>query len=170
MKRVLLIFSLLLLNLYAASAQAQNYKYHTLIIYTFARGYIQWPENYTKGDFEIVVLGDSPIYDELKTMASAKKIGDRSFSIRKISSTEEIKKCNILYVSEGLSDQLSAVLKAVGDRSILVITESPGLAVKGSCVNFISKDSKPAFELNQAAINKQNLKASAEITRMAIMI
>jgi hypothetical protein len=51
-----------------------------------------------------------------------------------------------------------------------VVTEEPGLAAKGSNINFIAKDGKPAIELNQASMNRQSLKTSNELTRLAITI
>jgi hypothetical protein len=152
-----------------APAVAQNYKMHSVFIYSFTR-YVQWPDAYNQGDFEIMVLGDSPILDELKAMAQAKKVGDRPIKITNIKETSEIRKCNILFVPTTKSAQIAEVMEKVNTQSILVVTEEPGLAQKGSDINFIIKDGKLAFELNQASINKQGLKVSIELTRLAILI
>lgn len=162
-------FLSILLLLSSIAVQAQTYKQHPLFIYSFTR-YIQWPDSYNEGDFEILVLGDSPIIEELKAMAQAKKIGDRTIKVTKITTTTEIRKCNVLFLPVDQSGKHTEVLQKVGVQSILVITEQPGLGASGSCINFITKDGKLAFELNQAALTKQNLKASSEITRLAIMI
>lgn len=148
---------------------AQSYKMHTVFIFSFTR-YVQWPENYNGGDFEIMVLGDSPILEELKSMAQVKKVGDRTIKVTKINSPAEIRKCNILFISAAKSSQISEVLNKVTTQSILVVTEEPGLGAKGSNVNFITKDGKLAFELNQNAASKQGLKVSNELSRLAILI
>lgn len=148
---------------------AQNYKMHTVFIFSFTR-YIQWPEAYNGGDFEILVLGDSPIIEELRAMAQAKKVGDRTIKVTKINSPSEIRKCNILYIPAVQSPQISEVLEKVATRSILIVTEEPGLGAKGSNVNFITKEGKLAFELNQNAASKQGLKISNELSRLAILI
>lgn len=150
-------------------AVAQNYKMHSVFIYSFTR-YVQWPDAYTQGEFEILVLGESPILEELKAMAQAKKVGDRPIKITKIKETSEIRKCNILFVPATKSAQIAEVMEKVNTQSILVISEEPGLAQKGSDINFIIKDGKLAFELNQASVNKQGLKVSIELTRLAILI
>jgi hypothetical protein len=51
-----------------------------------------------------------------------------------------------------------------------VITEEEGLGAKGANINFVIRDGKLFFELNQSSINKQNLKASTELSRLAIQI
>ena len=148
---------------------AQNYKMHSVFIYSFTR-YVQWPDAYNQGDFEIMVLGDSPILEELKTMAQAKKVGDRPIKVTKIKEPSEIRKCNILFVATSRSAEIATVMEKINTQSILVVTEEPGLALKGSDINFIVKDGKLAFELNQASVNKQGLKVSNELTRLAILI
>jgi len=97
-------------------------------------------------------------------------VGDRPIKVTKINSVSEIKKCNIIFVPSSKSSQLGDVLAKIGTQPILVITEEPGLTAKGSDINFVTKDGKLAFELNQAAISKQNLKVSNELTRLAILI
>lgn len=147
----------------------QNYKQYPLFIYSFTR-YIQWPEVDNHGDFEILVVGESPLVDELKTLAQNKKVGDRPIKIVKISGVAEIRKCSMIFLPVERSNELPEVLKRVKDQSILVMTEQAGLGMQGSCINFITKEGKLAFELNQSALIKQNLKASTELTRLATII
>jgi hypothetical protein len=166
MKKVLLIL-LAVVGFHAANAQ--SYNLHPLYIYSFTK-YVQWPEAYNQGDFEIMVLGESPIFDELNKMAQAKKVGDRAIKVSKIPNASGLKKCNILFVPSRKSGELADILAKIGTQSILVITEEPGLGAKGSNINFIVKDGKLAFELNQSAFGKQSLKVSNELTRLAILI
>jgi len=166
MKRIAsILFLLLTLN----GAQAQSYQLHSVFVYSFTR-YVQWPEDMNKGDFEIQVLGDSPIIPELQKMAELKKVGDRVIKVQKIQSLAEIKKCNILFVPAEKSAQLDEIISRIGATSTLIVTEKPGLGTKGSAINLIVKDGKLAFEINQSVLNKQRLKASTELTRLAIVI
>jgi nitrogen regulatory protein PII len=166
MKKCLL---LAILVLFCGLTQAQNYKQHPLFIFSFIR-YVQWPEAYSQGDFEILVLGDSPLIEELKGLAQSKKVGDRTIKVVKINAVSEIRKCNMLFVPADKSDKLSEVLQKIDTQSVLLMTEQAGMGTQGSCINFITKDGRLAFELNQAAFTKHNLKASNELTRIATMI
>jgi len=150
-------------------AFSQNYKMHSVFIYSFTR-YVQWPDAYNQGDFEIMVLGESPIVAELKALASAKKVGDRNIKVTKIQSPAQIKKCNMLFVPADKAAQITEILDKVNSQPILIVTEEQGLGLKGSDINFINKDGKLAFELNQAAVTRQGLKVSNELTRLAILI
>lgn len=103
-------------------------------------------------------------------MAQAKKVGDRNIKVTRINSPDEIRKCNILFVPAAQSSQIDEVLTKVTSQSILIVTEEPGLGAKGSNVNFITRDGKLAFELNQSAATRQGLKVSNELSRLAILI
>ncbi len=161
--------ALLFVSLGTSNLAAQNYQTYTLYMHGFAK-FVLWPEDDKKADFEIVVLGESPVTAELQKMAEKKKVGDRAIKVSKINSISEFRKGHMLFIPSTLSSQLGEVLSKVGDKSTLVITEQPGLGVKGSDVNFIMKDGKLAFELNQTALAKHKLKASTELTRLAILI
>ena len=150
-------------------AQTSSYKLHPVFIFSFTR-YIQWPDGYNTGDFEIKVLGDSPIVEELNAMAKVKKAGDRTIKVTKIKTTGEIGQCNILFVPQAQSESVADALQKLGTKPTLIITEEPGMGGKGSDINFISRDGKLAFELNQAGVNKKGLKVSTELTRLAILI
>jgi hypothetical protein len=167
MKRCLLVVIFSAFSL--ITGIAQSYKMHTVFIFSFTR-YIQWPDNYNGGDFEILVLGDSPIVDELKSMAQAKKVGDRPIKVTKINAVSEIRKCNILFIPTAKSAQIEEVLGKASSLSALIVTEEQGLAAKGANVNFVIKDGKLAFELNQSSTTKQGLKVSNELSRLAILI
>ena len=164
--RLILSCSILLLTI---RLNAQSYQLHGVYMYTFTR-HIQWPDDLSKGDFDILVYGESPMTAEFKKMADLKKVGTRPIKIYPIKTITEIRKCNILFVPANKSEQLGDILAKVGTNSILVVTEQEGAAAKGSGINFITKNGKLAFELNQAALNKQKLKATSELTRLAIVI
>jgi hypothetical protein len=108
--------------------------------------------------------------EDLKSMAQVKKVGDRAIKVTKINNVSEIRKCNILFIPTAKSPQIAEVLAKTTTQSILVVTEEQGLGAKGSNVNFVIKDGKLAFELNQSAAVKQGLKVSNELSRLAILI
>ena len=166
MKRIVVFVGLFLI---LGVANAQKHMQYPLFIYSFTR-YIQWPDDYTSGDFEILVLGDTPLLESLNTMAKAKKAGDRPIKVVRINDVTDIRKCNILFVPAGNAERLEEIMKKVGTLSILIITEEPGLGERGSGVNFIEKDGKLAFEMNQTSLTKHKLKAANELTRLAIII
>ncbi|HCW06212.1 MAG TPA: hypothetical protein DGG95_02480 [Cytophagales bacterium] len=167
MKKLVCSFALMILG-YGGFCQTQNYQTYTLFMYSFTK-FVQWPPEDAQGDFEIAVLGDSPIYNELKSMADKKKAGVRSIKVTKIASMAEYKKSHILYIPSDWSSKFQDVANKVGDESVLLVTDQANGGNKG-CVNFVNnKEGRLAFELNQAMMTKHKLRASAALSRLAII-
>lgn len=154
----------------AWSAQGQttaSYKTHTLYIYAFTK-FVQWPEDALKDEFQIVVLGNSPIVEELKHMAEKKKAGTRTIQILQIQSLAEWKRGDILFISSEWNARFNEVAAKVGSAATLLVTDQAPAASKGA-VNFVNnKDGKLSFELNPPVFTQHRLKASGELSRYAV--
>ncbi len=159
----------LCLLVFSTAIGQTSYQTHTLYIYSFAK-FVQWPEESRVGDFEIAVLGDSPILPELDKLAQKKKIGDRNIRIVRLTSIKELKKSHILFLPAAQSSMLAETIQKIGDQSTLIVTEQAGLGAKGSDFNFLVKEGKLVFEINQNSLSKHKLKAANELTRLAIII
>lgn len=166
LKQIVLTMAFALIGLFA---NAQDYKYHPSFIYNFTK-YIEWPSSYQTGDFVIAVLGDTPLIKELEKMAENKSVGSQKFVIKKINSAAEIDKCHMLFIPVSKSKELSDALAALSGKPTLVVTEKPGMASKGSGINFVIMDGKWKFELNKSATEKSNLKVSSDLAKFAIII
>src|SRR6516162_1816005 len=96
MKKLVIVFAFIF-STPAIFGQNQNFQTHGLFMYSFTR-FVQWPPEESTGDFEIAVLGESPIVNEFKAMAEKKKAGARTIKVSKIATLAEYKKCHILYI------------------------------------------------------------------------
>ena len=167
MKKLAIQFALICLAL-PVFTQAQNFDTHSLFMYSFTR-FVQWPPEASTGDFEIVVLGDSPIMTVLKTMSEKKKAGNRTIRVSKIASIADFKKGHILYIPIEGASNFAEVSAKIGDAPVLLVTERATAANRG-CVNFINnKDGRLAFEIVQEQFTKHKLKAASELTRLAVI-
>jgi len=169
MTRIFIVFfSLLVLSNYTF---AQKEKYESLFIYNFSK-YIKWPDNYNEGQFIIGVIGNSDIYGSLETMANSKKKTGTgaTMEVKKYGSIDDIEDCHILFVSDDVIENLSAIEEATASKPILIITDTPGMATQGSIINFVEKDGKIKFELNQAKAESRKLIVSSSLSTLAIII
>ncbi|MBS1950190.1 MAG: hypothetical protein OJF59_000233 [Cytophagales bacterium] len=147
-------------------AQQLNYQTISIFMYSFTK-FVQWPEEANTGNFEMVVLGNSSIITELKSMAEKKKAGTRIIEVTKISSLAEFKKANVLYVSNEWVAKHAEVAAKIGDQPTLIVTEQATGAMKGDINFYINKEGKLAFEINSPSVTKHRLKVSADLVRFA---
>jgi hypothetical protein len=113
-----------------SKAQSVNYKVHALFLYKFTQ-YIEWPA--ANGNYVIGVVGNSPILEELQTLANTRK----NLIIKKLSATSDMSGCQLIFVSENSSGQLSNVSAKVAGKPVLVISETGSGAKKGAGINFV---------------------------------
>jgi len=169
MKRILVSFIFLLTFL--NYSQAQKAKYQSLFIYNITK-YVKWPDSYNSGKFIIGILGDLDISESIKTMNKVKKKTGNGLilEVKNFSSIEGIDDCNILFVSEGDVDKLAKICEKTIAKPILIITDSPGMAKQGSVINFVEKNGKIKFELNEKNAISRGLIVSASLANLAIII
>jgi hypothetical protein len=146
-----------------------NSKMKAIFIMNFTK-LIEWPKAYREGNFVVGVVGESPLYTELTKMAKTKKVANQSLQIKKFSSTKDVGKCHILYVSRNQSEEISSVVKKVKSNSTLIITEKQGLVDKGAGINFIVKNNRQKFELNKKNVEKYKLKVSSNLEALAFTV
>lgn len=163
--KVLLIVSFLFIGL-NANAQV-NYKIHSLFVFKFTQ-YIEWPSN--SGDFVIGVVGNSPILAELELIAASKKVNTRTIVVKKMSSSADLSGCHMVFISENQGSSLATIAGKLQGKPILIVSETNGGAKKGAGINFVIIEEKMKFELNKAAIEKQGLKVSGDLTKLAIVV
>lgn len=164
-------FFLAILTVSAQKLYAQdevNYSVHANIIYHFTK-YVDWPSSKKTGDFVIGVVGDTPLYDELKKSVSGKKAGDQAIVVKKLSSSASFN-CQILFVSEDAAASLRRIAGSTESNPVLIVTETKGAAQKGSCINFIIINDKLRLEINKKNIEQRELKIASELLQLGIQI
>jgi hypothetical protein len=145
-------------------------KIKAVFIYNFTK-YIEWPESSKGKEFTIAILGENVgLYNELNQMSKMKKVGNQSFSIKTFKSLEEVQDPNILYIPSDSTDDLAKAANKLMGKSTLIVTEKPGMAQKGSTINFIIEGNRQKFELNKANAEKHNLKIASSLEKLAVLV
>ena len=169
MKKGIVVFTVVIMMLLVInSALAQKEKYQSIFIYNFSK-YVKWPSD-QGGKFVIGVLGNSPILKNLQDMAESKKVNGMSIEVKKIQTAESMKDCNILYITSGESNKIDEVVTATQNLPVLIVTDKPGLAIKGAAINFVEIDGKIKFELNQKNVEDRGMKVSSSLSSLAIQV
>jgi hypothetical protein len=160
---------LFLTSIYCSGQEAIDYKVHANIIYRFTK-YIEWPETEESNSFVIGVLGDSPLNDELRDLTANKLVGHRKIVVRKFNTPASFTGCSILFISEEESTELKRITEMTRDKPVLLITESAGLAKKGSCINIVILNERLKLEINKNNITSRNMNIASELLKLATIV
>ena len=152
-----------------SSGYDTNAKIKAVYIYNFTK-YIEWPKDYRGTSFVIGVLGDTPLYSELEKISATKKVFDQPIEVKKFTASSDLSKCHILYIPSGSKEPFSSVVSKIKTYSTLIVTDTPGMATKGSAINFVIMSNRQKFELNESNAVKYNLKVSNSLEALAILV
>ncbi len=158
MKRGKRVFLTFLLALFVTSSIAQYERFYAAFTYQFTK-LINWPNR--SGDFVIGVYGTTSVSSFLQQMDKEKNVSTGSIIIKEYNSIGSIGDCNILFVPDDQKINLSAIRSKLGNKKVLIITESPGSITKGSCINFVKVGNNIQVELNNTIIEKIRLLISS---------
>jgi len=168
-KQLSAILFIALLSMAGSGSYDTNAKIKAVYIYNFTK-YIEWPKDYRETSFVIGVLGDTPLFNELEKISSTKKVFDQAIEVKKFTTASDLNKCHILYISSENKEPYSTVVSKIKTFSTLIVTDTPGMATKGSAINFVIKANRQKFELNESNAVKYNLKVSNSLEALAILV
>jgi len=149
--------------------QDKNYSVHANIIYRFTK-YVDWPGSKKSGDFIIGIVGDSPLYEDLKNFIANKTVGNQKIVVVKMPVSAESYNCHILFISEDESGSVKRIANLTAGSPVLIISESNGLARRGSCINFITVEDHLKLEINKTNVEQRNLRIASELLELATII
>jgi hypothetical protein len=161
------LLSLALGNLQAQ--QGRNDAIYANIIYRFTK-YIDWPQDKKTGDFIIGIVGDSRLYEELRNFTANKTVGSQKIVVKRISSATNYDNCHILFVCEDESGSVKKIAALTAGAPVLLLSESEGLARRGSCINFMIIDEHLKLEINKNNIAQRNLGIASELLSLGIIV
>jgi hypothetical protein len=167
--RAVFLINVMLLSFFHGKAQQNDYAVQANIIYHFTK-YIDWPGDKKTGDFVIGIVGDSPLFDELKNTVSSKSVGGQRIVIKKFAGGAPSYNCHILFISEEASGSIKRIATVTANTSTLLVTELEGLSHKGSCINFIIVDDHLKLEINKTNIERRNLDIATELLSLGIIV
>jgi hypothetical protein len=168
--KILLLLAVSLATVSQLRAQQEiNYTVHANIIYRFTK-YVDWPADKKTGDFVIGIVGDTPLYDELKTFVSNKKAGIQKIVITRVPPAAPAFFCHILFISDDESDSIKKIVARMTGVPTLIISETDGLAYRGSCINFTTVHEKLKLEINKNNLDQRHLGIATELLNLGVLI
>jgi hypothetical protein len=158
------IIALMILVITTLNIYAQKEKLQTAYIYNFITKYFEWPAANQTGDFIIGVLGNSPIIDEFRDLASSRKVGSQKIVIKTFKSAEVITECHVLYIADTKAGELEAALAKAG--TTLIISDFESAPSKGVAINFKTVNEKQSFELKAQNASSRGLIVSPDLGKL----
>jgi hypothetical protein len=156
-----------------ASAQGPSeYEVKAAFLFNFVK-FVEWPAGAAGRDPEslrVCVIGKDPFGTGLQEVMKGKSFQGRPFEVHHVSSGQEARSCQVLFISSSEQRNVRSLLRSLGGASVLTVGDAPGDARQGCVIDFLLEDNRVRFEINVKAANLANLKISAKLLSLAKVV
>ncbi|MCB1915359.1 MAG: YfiR family protein [Rhodocyclaceae bacterium] len=150
-----------------ARAELTEYQLKAVFLLNFAR-YVEWPADKlpVEDAIELCVLGRDPFGGALSTI-DGKQAQGHVVRVRLLSLPEQAEACHLLFLAGSEERRLGAALRALGELPVLTVSDIDGFVEAGGGIGFAMVDDRVRFDINARALEGANLKASAQLMKIA---
>ncbi|MCC2657048.1 MAG: YfiR family protein [Panacagrimonas sp.] len=126
-------------------------------LYRFT-GYVDWPRDALAGpNFTLAILDGDAVAGELTRLLPGHPIKNLPTQVRTVRSAKEAADAQLLYVGPAYAGDLAAVVVALANRPVLVITDRADALNSGSAINFMLVDRRVRFEISMPSVVRSRL-------------
>jgi hypothetical protein len=169
----LITFMLLFSGLSKAqqSIQVTPSKFIAYSLYNFSK-FIDWPNDINSTTFQIGIVGDRIVYNELVKLSENKKQRFGSYQITFYKNVSEINGFNhIIYLSNLNSGKVKELANSSSNKGVLFVTEREGMSKQGSIISFLTDaNGMMGFEIAMNNAIKNNLSVQKQLEKLATRV
>jgi hypothetical protein len=137
-------------------------------LFNFAR-YIEWPDRAfasTQTPFVFCIVGRDSLQGAL-TLLDNRSLNGRPTQVKRVFGAEELRGCSALYIDEAEDRRTQALLRSLAGAPVLTVGDAGGFAEAGGAIMLTVEDGRVRFDINRAALEQAQLRASANLLRLA---
>ena len=156
----------------AQSEVPKEYQIKAAFLFHFAQ-FVEWPsKSFTNANAPIVigVLGENSFGGALDEIVKGETIGNRKIAVQYSHRVQDLKNCQIVFVSKSETTLLPRILKELDGNNLLTVGECDGFAGRGGVMNFYIEDGRVHFEINPDAAERERLNISSQLFRLGKIV
>lgn len=164
-----LVFLMVAARAWAAEADSLEYAVKATYLYKFA-GYVEWPpKSFAAPDspINLCIAGDDPFGAAIDTAVQGQRVGGRPVSVRRLKTVGRDTGCQILFIA-GSDPQRAQMINAVRGTGVLTVTEGADAGSATGIINFVIRDNRVRFDIDQEAAARNGLSISSKLLSLAL--
>jgi hypothetical protein len=135
--------------------------------------FVEWPENPgadPHAKWVIGFMGQTPIGEELAHMAAGKNVLGRDLEIKTLQASDNLRACNIVFISDSEKKRLPAILNALRGSTVLTVADMDDFIGAGGMVQFVVEDARVRLSIDLGAATRAHLKISSKLLLLAHVV
>jgi hypothetical protein len=157
-----------------AFAQDQSLEYAVKATYLYKLGpFIEWPgvsPNDPAMTFKICIVGRDPFGQVLDRAVSGRLIANRKIVIIRLPLARSEDGCHVMYLTESSEQSVADALRAMKGQPILTVTENGVASEEKGIVNFVIRDNRVRFEIDDQAAAENGITISSKVLDLAVHV
>lgn len=149
-----------------------EYQIKAGFFFNFTR-FVEWPETAfvtATSPILVCVAGETPLTDLVIDVAVGKIVNGRAVSIRPVKPSDDLRRCNLLFISGAEDRRAAGILAGLKKTSTLTVGETPGFVQAGGMINFSIQENKVKLELNLDATTRAGLKVNSKLIAVSRLV
>jgi hypothetical protein len=156
-----------------AEPQASTeYQIKAAFLYNFVK-FVEWPAETLPGNrapIVVAVLGKDPFGSALDDVILGKAVDGHPLQILRTNSIQDLRSCQIAFISPSEAKRLPEILAGLRGSSILTVGEADHFAQLGGMIQFTLEGNKVRFAINVDAAERARLKVSSKLLSLATVV
>jgi hypothetical protein len=148
---------------------ATEYQLKAAYLFNFLK-FVEWPDapaGEVQTKWMIGIVGTSPIGDELSKLVENKNVLGRELQVKKFQTTDNLRGCNILFISDSEKKSLPAILASLRGSSVMTVADMDHFIESGGMVQFVVEDARVRISIDVGATGRARLKISSKLLALA---
>jgi hypothetical protein len=152
-----------------AAQSPSEYQVKAAYLFNFLK-FVEWPNDSapeSRGKWVIGFVGDSPIGEELSRLVEGKNVLGRDLQVKKFQPADNLRACNILFISESEKKRLLPILGELRGSSVLTVADIDNFIGSGGMIQFVMEDARVRVAIDVGATGRAHLKVSSKLLSFA---
>jgi hypothetical protein len=156
----------------AQAGGVAEYDVKAAFLYDFAK-FVEWPANalpQEKSSIILCIVGADPFGAALDNTIRNQRIDRHEIVIRRTNKSEELRTCQIVFISRTEGKYLEVILDSLKGASTLVVGEGQGFAERGGAIEMYIEDKSVHFAINVDVLKRAHLEVSSNVLTLATIV
>ena len=135
--------------------------------------FVEWPDTAFQSTREPItfgIIGADPLGNALSRAVYGQSIKGRTVTVRKYTFGDDLRGCQVLFVSASEQARLPQILSSVLGASVLTVSDAQRFAEAGGVVQMAVEEDRVHFSVNRDAAMAAKLQISAKLLTLSRVI
>jgi hypothetical protein len=126
--------------------------------------FIEWPAP-TQDQLTLCVIQRPPLLSAIQDYYANSLINEKPVNILTINNLSNISECQIIYLDEEQTNEISNIQKIIHGSPILIIAEKKNAVLLGAHLGFFIEENRLRLEVNQKELTSSGFKVSYHLLK-----